>query len=58
MQAFSDLQMKIIDMNQKVKLSEGQIAALKRDITRCDLTTKELNELPKGTNTYESVGRM
>lgn len=49
---------KILDMNHKVKVSEGQIAALKRNITRCDLTDKELNELPKKTNTYHSVGRM
>ena len=57
-QAFQELQMKIIDMNQKVNISEGQIATLKREITRCELTNKELKELPKDTNVYEAVGRM
>lgn len=56
--AFSELQTKILDMNQKVKVSEGQIAFLKMQITRCDLTNKELTELPKETNTYQSAGRM
>jgi chaperonin cofactor prefoldin len=45
-------------MNQRVKVSEGQIAYLKMQITKCDLTNKELNDLPKETNTYQSAGRM
>ncbi len=45
-------------MNQKVKVSEGQIANLKRDIARCELTSKELSELPADTNAYQAVGRM
>ena len=57
-QAFSELQAKILDMNQRVKVSEGQIAFLKMQITRCDLTNKELNDLPKETKTYQSAGRM
>lgn len=45
-------------MNKKVKGSESQIAYLKMRITKYDLTKKELNGLPKDTNTYQSVGRM
>ena len=57
-QAFSELQMKILDMNQKVKVSEGQIAFLKMQIAKYELTNKELHDLPKETNTYQSAGRM
>ena len=56
--AFSELQMKILEMNQKVKVSEGQIANLKRDSARCELTNKELSEMPVDTDAYEAVGRM
>ena len=58
LQAFSELQVKMIENSQRVKVAEGQIAALKRDITRSSLTDEELASLPPGTNTYQSVGRM
>ena len=48
----------MIENSQRVKVAEGQIAALKRDITRSSLTDEELAGLPPGTNTYKSVGRM
>lgn len=50
--------MKKIELNQKVKVSEGQILNLKRDITKSQLTDKELSQLPDGTKVYKSVGRM
>lgn len=57
-QAFTDLQVKVQEMNQRVKVSEGQIASLKRDIARAKLTKQELSTLPDGTKTYKAVGRM
>ena len=48
----------MVDTNQKVKVSEGQIQALKVAITRAQLTDQEIAKLPDGTNTYKSVGRM
>lgn len=50
--------MKILDINQKVKTSEGQIAYLNREMTKNELTVKELKQLPADTNTYLPVGRM
>ena len=57
-QALSELQEKKIELNQKVKVSEGQILSLKRDLAKTQLTDKELSQLPSGTNVYKSVGRM
>ena len=58
MQAFSELQIKMIENNQRVRIAESQIAALKREITKSQLTVEELLKLPAGTKAYESVGRM
>ena len=45
-------------MNQRVKVSEGQINTLRRDIARAKLTKQDLSSLPGGARTYRSVGRM
>ncbi len=57
-QAFSELQVKMIENSQRVKIAEGQVAAIKKDIAKSNLTDKELSNLPPGTNTYQAVGRM
>ena len=57
-QAFSELQIKMIENNQRVRIAESQVAALHREITKSQLTDEELLKLPSGTKTYESVGRM
>lgn len=48
----------MIETTQRVKMARGQIEALKLASSRAELTAKELSELPDGTRTYESVGRM
>lgn len=50
--------MKIIDINQKVRASENQIAVLKRELAKSELTEKELKETSRDVNTYLPVGRM
>lgn len=49
---------KKVETSQRVKLAQGQIQALKVAIRRSELTEEEVGELPDGTNTYQSVGRM
>ncbi|KAJ7392179.1 Prefoldin subunit 1 [Desmophyllum pertusum] len=56
--AFQELQGKMIETTQRVKLAEGQIMQLRRNIAHAKLTDQELASLPADTHTYESVGRM
>lgn len=58
LQAFAELQVKMIETNQRVRVAEGQISALKRSVAHAQLTDQELAALPDGTNTYQAVGRM
>lgn len=48
----------MIETTQRMKLAEGQIMQLRRNITHARLTDQELASLPPETRTYESVGRM
>ena len=57
-QAFQELQGKMIETTQRVKLAEGQIMQLRRNIAHAKLTDQELASLPQDTKTYESIGRM
>ncbi|XP_078042476.1 prefoldin subunit 1 [Augochlora pura] len=56
--AFTQLQEKMIDTTQKLKLADMQIEKLKRLKLFADLTLKEITSYPENTKTYESVGRM
>ena len=56
--AFMELQTKMLDSKQKMKLADLQIENLKRSITHTELTSAELKSLPENTRLYESVGRM
>ncbi|KAK0174626.1 hypothetical protein PV327_010382 [Microctonus hyperodae] len=56
--AFSELQEKMIDTTQKLKLADIQIDSLKRSKQRAELTITEIAGLDNKTKTYESVGRM
>ncbi|CAG7734318.1 unnamed protein product [Allacma fusca] len=55
--AFSELQMKLIDTNQKVKFADIQIEGLKRSILHKQITDKEMGGLPGETKVYQGVGR-
>ena len=57
-QAFSELQVKMIDRQQKVKLADLQIEQLNRMKKHSNLTHTEITGLPPNTRMYEGVGRM
>ncbi|XP_070839418.1 prefoldin subunit 1 isoform X1 [Chaetodon trifascialis] len=56
--AFSELQVKMIDTQQKVKLADLQIDQLTRVQKHAKLTHDEITKLPDNTRLYEGVGRM
>ncbi|KAM7397370.1 hypothetical protein PAMA_005600 [Pampus argenteus] len=56
--AFSELQVKMIDTQQKVKLADLQIDQLTRVQKHAKLTHAEITTLPDNTRLYEGVGRM
>jgi len=56
--AFMELQSKMVDTKQKLKMADLQIENLKRTITHSGLTEHEIGNLPDETRVYESVGRM
>lgn len=57
-QAFAELQAKMIDTQQKVKLADLQIEQLSRMKKHANLTHVEITSLPSSTRMYEGVGRM
>lgn len=56
--AFVELQSKMMESQQKMKMSDLQIENLKRTIMHSQLTSQEITALPDETRVYESVGRM
>lgn len=48
----------MVETNQRVRVAEGQMMALKRSIARSQLTEKEIAGLPEDINMYKGVGRM
>ncbi|KAJ8276281.1 hypothetical protein COCON_G00080330 [Conger conger] len=56
--AFGELQVKMIDTQQKVKLADLQIEQLSRVKKHANLTNAEITTLPNTTRMYEGVGRM
>uniref|UniRef100_A0A8D2Q4Q6 Prefoldin subunit 1 n=1 Tax=Varanus komodoensis TaxID=61221 RepID=A0A8D2Q4Q6_VARKO len=56
--AFTELQAKVIDTQQKVKLADLQIDQLNRTKKHAHLTDVEIMTLADETRMYEGVGRM
>ncbi|XP_077596572.1 prefoldin subunit 1 isoform X1 [Stigmatopora nigra] len=56
--AFSELQVKMIDTQQKVKLANLQIEQLTHVQKHANLTRAEIDTLGDDTRMYEGVGRM
>ncbi|KAM8798954.1 prefoldin subunit 1 [Eudromia elegans] len=56
--AFAELQAKVIDTQQKVKLADLQIEQLSRTKKHAHLTDTEIMVLLDETRMYEGVGRM
>ena len=51
-QAFAELQSKVVENKQKIKLHDMQIENLKRSITHSTLTDTEIAQLPQGTKVW------
>uniref|UniRef100_A0A8C1BMB8 Prefoldin subunit 1 n=1 Tax=Cyprinus carpio carpio TaxID=630221 RepID=A0A8C1BMB8_CYPCA len=56
--AFAELQAKMVDTQQKVKLADLQIEQLSRMKKHANLTHAEIKSLPDSTRMYEGAGRM
>uniref|UniRef100_A0A8I3NYV8 Prefoldin subunit 1 n=1 Tax=Canis lupus familiaris TaxID=9615 RepID=A0A8I3NYV8_CANLF len=56
--AFTELQAKVIDTQQKVKLADIQIEQQNRTKKHVHLTDTEIMTLVDETNMYEGVGRI
>ncbi|XP_043925310.1 prefoldin subunit 1 [Protopterus annectens] len=56
--AFAELQAKMIDTQQKVKLADIQIEQMNRTKKHAKLTDSEILTLPDETRMYEGIGRM
>ncbi|XP_038060229.1 prefoldin subunit 1-like isoform X1 [Patiria miniata] len=56
--AFQELQIKMIDTSQQLKIADVQIEQLRRQQHHARLTDSELSQLPPSTRVYEGVGRM
>ncbi|KAM9788772.1 prefoldin subunit 1 [Neosynchiropus ocellatus] len=56
--AFSELQVKMIDTQQKVKLADLQIDQLTRVQKHAKITQTHMTSLPDNIRLYEGVGRM
>ncbi|XP_053319320.1 prefoldin subunit 1 [Spea bombifrons] len=56
--AFTELQAKVMDTQQKVKLADLQIEQLNRTKKHAHLTNLEIKNLSENTPMYEGVGRM
>lgn len=58
LQAFTELQAKVIDTQQKARLADLQIDQLTKVQKHARLTQTEMASLPDNTRLYEGVGRM
>jgi len=56
--AFQELQVKMVETTQKLRLSDLQVEGLRRSIQHSTITDQEISSLPQETRTYEGVGRM
>ncbi|XP_076334215.1 prefoldin subunit 1 isoform X2 [Tachypleus tridentatus] len=55
--AFQELQTKMIETTQKLKMSDIQIESLKKTIQHAKLTDSEILSLPADTRMYQGLGR-
>jgi len=56
-QAFAELQLKMIDTNQRIKFTDMQMESLKRSMLHKEITNREMGNLKTETPIFESVGR-
>lgn len=53
-----ELQGKMQETNQKLRIADVQVESLKKQIVHAQLTDKEIQSLGENTRVYESVGRI
>jgi hypothetical protein len=58
LQAFQDLQTKMIESKQRLRQGELITDAQKSQIRVAEITKQELVSLPETTPTYQAIGRM
>ena len=58
LQAFQELQIKMVETSQQLRINDLQVEKLKRQQQHAKLTGMEIKGLPEGTNVYEGIGRM
>ena len=58
LQAFQELQNKLIATKQQVKVNDAQIEGLKRQNQHSAIVKSEISSLPNSTRAYQGVGRM
>ncbi|GIY77347.1 prefoldin subunit 1 [Caerostris extrusa] len=56
--AFQELQAKVLDTTQKLKLADLQIDSYNKSIQHANLTQYELKSYPGDINMYNGIGRM
>ncbi|XP_076452093.1 prefoldin subunit 1-like [Babylonia areolata] len=56
--AFQELQLKMIQTTQQLKVADNQVETLKRKIQHTRLVDQEICALPDDTPVYQGVGRM
>lgn len=53
-----EIEARAIFSQQQLQIVKGQMGAKQRDIRLLQLTSRELDTLPKSTKVYEGVGKM
>ncbi|KAH8697492.1 putative prefoldin subunit 1 [Talaromyces proteolyticus] len=53
-----EIEARAISSQQQINIVKAQISTKQRDIRLLQLTSSELQSLPKDTNVYEGVGKM
>lgn len=53
-----EIEARAILSQQQLQIVKGQIGTKQRDIRLLQLTSRELDTLPKSTKVYEGVGKM
>jgi prefoldin subunit 1 len=57
-QLVQEIETQAIQSQQQISLVRSQVASKQREIRILELTSKEVGDLPSGTNIYEGVGKM
>ena len=57
-QAFVELQRKMVETQTQVNICDAQIKKLEIEEKKVDLTSREIQNLPEDVRLFESVGRM